>query len=180
MSMIPTALTIRRADDHDADALSALKLAAFRETFIDGFAIPYPPADLTLFERDSYGRAKVARELADASHATWVAHTADGRLWAYAHAGPCKLPHAQASTDQGELYQLYALNAAQGQGVGRALMDAAMDWLDAIMPGPVWLGVWSGNDRAQALYAKRGFVKVGDYGFSVGNWTDEEYIYRKD
>lgn len=178
--MTVPSITIRRALPGDAAALSTLKMAAFRETFIDGFAVPYPPADLALFETDSYGVATVETELADATHATWVAQGNDGRLLAYAHVGPCKLPHPQASADQGELYQLYALNAAQGQGVGRALMDVALDWLNANMPGPVWLGVWSGNERAQAVYGKRGFAKVGGYGFRVGSWTDKEYIFRKD
>ncbi len=172
-------LTIRSAVPSDAAALSVLKLTAFRQTFLDDFAVPYPPADLALFEQESYGVDRVAAELADLRHATWVAETADGRLQAYAHVGPCKLPHPEASPDQGELYQLYALAAAQGQGIGRALMDVALDWLAQAMPGPVWLGVWSGNERAQAVYAKRGFVKVGDYGFRVGAWTDAEYIYRR-
>ena len=174
-----TPFSIRLAQPADVVALAALKLAAFRETFLDGFAIPYPPADLALFEADSYGVATVARELADPSHATWVAGAADGRLLAYAHVGPCKLPHPDASAEHGELYQLYALNAAQGQGVGRALMDVALDWLAANRPGPLWLGVWSGNERAQAVYARRGFVKVGGYGFPVGAWTDREYIFRR-
>ncbi|KQN04764.1 acetyltransferase [Sphingobium sp. Leaf26] len=172
-------LTIRSAVPSDAAVLSVLKLTAFRQTFLDDFAVPYPPADLAVFEQDSYGVERVAAELADPSHATWVAETADGQMLAYAHVGPCKLPHPDASADQGELYQLYALYAAQGQGIGRALMDVALDWLAAEMPGPVWLGVWSGNERAQAVYAKRDFVKVGDYGFRVGAWTDEEYIYRR-
>lgn len=172
-------LTIRRAEPADAAALSALKLAAFRETFLHGFAIPYPPADLARFEAESYGEGTVARELAAPDHATWVAQARDGRLLAYAHAGPCKLPHPQASAAQGELYQLYALNAAQGRGVGRALMEAAQGWMAQAFPGPQWLGVWSGNARAQAFYAKRGFEKVGDYGFKVGDWTDAEFIYRR-
>ena len=176
--MAPHNFTVRTAHPGDVAALSALKLAAFRETFIDGFAVPYPPADLARFEAESYGPAKIAAELADPTHATWVAEDA-GRLLAYAHVGPCKLPHPQASADQGELYQLYALNAAQGMGVGRALMDAALAWLASAMPGPVWLGVWSGNARAQAVYAKRGFEKVGEYGFPVGDWTDHEYIFRR-
>ncbi|MDI1297027.1 MAG: GNAT family N-acetyltransferase [bacterium] len=170
---------IRPAVPDDAAALSNLKLTAFRETFLDGFAIPYPSADLARFEAETYGLDRVMRELADPAHATWVAGADDGRLLAYAHVGPCTLPHPQASAQQGEIYQLYALNAAQGQGVGRALMDVALDWLAATMPGPVWLGVWSGNERAQAVYARRGFEKVGDYGFRVGGWTDQEYIYRR-
>ncbi|MDO7833862.1 GNAT family N-acetyltransferase [Sphingobium sp. HBC34] len=177
--MAVSSFSLRRAQPDDAAALSQLKLAAFRETFLDGFAIPYPPADLALFERDTYGLASVRAELADPSHATWVAQADDGRLIAYAHVGPCKLPHPDASPEQGELYQLYALNMAQGMGVGRALMDAAFAWLDDSMPGPLWLGVWSGNHRAQAVYAGRGFVKVGDYGFRVGDWTDAEYILRR-
>jgi ribosomal protein S18 acetylase RimI-like enzyme len=176
--MAPQSFAVRPAVPGDAAPLSVLKLAAFRETFIDGFAVPYPPADLARFEEESYGLAKIAAELADPTHATWVAEDG-GRLLAYAHVGPCKLPHPQASADQGELYQLYALNAAQGMGVGRALMDAALDWLAEAMPGPVWLGVWSGNDRAQAVYAKRGFEKVGEYGFPVGDWTDHEFIFRR-
>lgn len=169
---------LRLAGPQDAPSLAALKLAAFRETFLDGFKMPYPPADLARFERDSYGIDTVAAELADPTHRTWVAQ-ADGCPIAYAHVGPCKLPHPDASAAQGELYQLYALNAAQGMGVGRALMDAALDWLGEAYPGPIWLGVWSGNARAQAVYAKRGFVKVGEYGFPVGDWTDHEYIYRR-
>lgn len=169
---------IRPATVQDVAPLAALKLVAFRETFLDGFGVPYPPADLARFEAESYGEKRIAAELTDPSHMTWVAE-ADGRLLAYAHVGPCKLPHAEASAAQGELYQLYALNAAQGRGVGRALMDAALAWLADAYPGPVWLGVWSGNARAQAVYAKRGFEKVGEYGFPVGDWTDHEYIYRR-
>lgn len=170
---------IRIATTQDAAPLAALKLAAFRETFIDGFAVPYPAADLARFEAESYGVAKVAAELMDPTHATWVAVDEGGAPVAYAHVGPCKLPHPEASAAQGELYQLYALNAAQGRGVGRALMDVSLDWLAENMPGPVWLGVWSGNARAQAVYAKRGFEKVGEYGFPVGEWTDHEFIFRR-
>lgn len=171
---------IRVATPADAVPLAALKLAAFRETFIEGFAIPYPAEDLRQFERSSYAPEAVAAELADPAHCTWVALDADGKMLAYAHAGPCKLPHSNVAAGQGELYQLYALAAAQGCGVGAGLMSVAINWLTTTMPGPVWLGVWSGNNRAQAFYARWGFVKVGEYGFRVGSWTDHEHIYRRD
>jgi diamine N-acetyltransferase len=171
---------IRTALPADTTALAALKLAAFRETFLDGFGIPYPPADLARFEEESYGPAKVAVELADPRHATWVAEAADGTLVAYAHTGPSKLPHPDVHGGSGELYQLYLLGSAQGVGLGKALMALAMDWLEENYPGPVWLGVWSGNDRAQRFYAAQGFQKVGDYHFMVGDHADAEYIMRRD
>lgn len=173
-------MTIRPARSEDVEALARLKLETFRETFVDdGFRIPYPPADLALFEEQAYSAAAVAKELADPALATWVAER-DGALLAYAKVGPCHLPHPEADSAQGELYQLYVRNCAQGLGLGRALLDVALDHLATHRPGPVWLGVWSGNLKAQSVYEKRGFAKVGEYRFAVGSWFDEEFIFRKD
>ncbi|TVV71062.1 GNAT family N-acetyltransferase [Sphingomonas solaris] len=172
--------TIRPAIPADAAALARLKLETFRATFLaDGFAIPYPPADLARFEQASYSVETVAREIADPAHATWIGEVA-GAMAGYAHVGPCKLPHPDVAGGAGELYQLYVAKAAQGSGLGRRLLDTALDHLAATRPGPVWLGVWSGNERAQAIYAARGFANVGGYRFPVGDWHDDEFIFRRD
>lgn len=170
---------IRPATPNDAEALAELKLTTFRETFLDGFAIPYPPDDLAAFEANSYAPAMVSAELADVGRATWVAED-DGVLLAYAQVGPSKLPHPDVASGAGELYQLYARNAAQGLRLGRTLLTLALDHLAVARPGPIWLGVWSGNLKAQAVYAARGFAKVGEYRFPVGSWYDEEFIFRRD
>lgn len=172
--------TIRPARPRDTAALARLKLATFRETFIDGFAIPYPPGELALFEEASYAPAVVAGELGDAAKATWVAEDG-GRMLGYAQVGRCKLPHRDVRAGAGELYQLYILNEAQGVGLGRALLAKAMAELAVRHPGPVWLGVWSGNLAAQRFYARHGFAKAGEYRFPVGReWHDDEFIFRKD
>jgi ribosomal protein S18 acetylase RimI-like enzyme len=169
---------LRNARPEDAESVAALKLATFRETFVDSFTIPYPPDDLAAFEAATYAPAQVAAELADPEHATWIAET-DGRMIGYAHVGPCKLPHPEVSPGAGELYQLYVRGEAQGLGFGGRLLTVALNHLARTRPGPVWLGVWSGNLHAQAVYAAHGFVKVGEYGFPVGKWRDEEYIFRR-
>lgn len=172
-------IILRPAVPADAPALAALKLACFRETFLEDFAIPYPPADLALFVAQTYGEGPVAAELADPAHASWVCADETGRLLAYAHAGPCKLPHPEVHERSGELYQLYVRRAAQGTGLGRRLLQVSLDWLERTYPGPLWLGVWSGNDRAQAVYGALGFRKAGDYSFMVGAHRDAEYIFRR-
>lgn len=169
---------LRAATVDDRDALAALKLATYRQTFIEGFGIPYPPADLEVFEAEAYGPATIERELADPSRATWVA-VEDGRLLGYAQAGPCKLPHPDVREADGELYQLYVERDAQGLGLGGRLLAVAMAHLEREHPGPLWLGVWSGNLRAQAIYGRLGFRKVGEYRFQVGSWFDDEFIFRR-
>lgn len=171
---------LRDARMDEAEELAALKLETFRESFVEGgFAIPYPPVDLAMFEAASYSAAKVADELADPEHQTWIVKAADHML-GYAHVGPCKLPHPEVVPGAAELYQIYVRGEAQGLGIGRQLLAHALDHLERTRPGPVWLGVWSGNLRAQSLYAAWGFAKVGEYRFPVGSWEDEEFIFRRD
>lgn len=172
---------IRLARPDDRAALSRLKLETFRETFVEEFAIPYPPDDLAVFEEQAYGEATIAAELANPELTVWVAEDADtGALVGYAKVGPCHLPHPEARPEHGELYQLYVRRSAQGTGLGARLLTTALDHLAATRPGPLWLGVWSGNHRAQAVYGKRGFHMVGEYRFPVGAWLDVDYIFRRD
>ena len=42
-----------------------------------------------------------------------------------------------------------------------------------------WIGVWSGNLRAQNIYRSYGFEKVGDYIYPVGEVLDVEFILKK-
>lgn len=171
---------VRRAEPGDAAALAKLKKRTFRETFVEGvLAVPYSAGNLALFEEQAYSEAAVAAELAGPHRAQWVAQDEAGGLVAYAHAGPCKLPHREADVRQGELYQLYVAESWQGHGLGRALMDRALDWLARVMPGPVWIGVFSENRKAQSVYAARGFRKVGEYEFRVGDHRDREFILRR-
>jgi ribosomal protein S18 acetylase RimI-like enzyme len=178
-------LSIREALPADAAALAELKLATFRETFLDDFGIPYPPHDLALFEADTYGLARVIAELADPSHRIWVVEAPEGgRLLAYAHVGPCKLPHPDLVEGEMELYQLYLRGEVQGAGLGKALLEQALAFM--AQPngekgrGRIWIGVWSGNERALALYRARGFDVVGEYQFAVGAWLDDELILCRD
>ena len=57
-------------------------------------------------------------------------------------------------------------------------MDIAISWLDARFDH-LYVGVYSENFRAQELYRRYGFEKVGEYRFMVGNHADLEWIMRR-
>ena len=168
---------MRRAALADAKTLTDVGHKTFCETFLEGFAIPYPPEDLTVFLATNYAQAAFERKLSDPRQATWIVER-DGIALAYANAGPCGLPHPDVGPGHMELNRLYVLHAAQGLGLGRRLLETALGWMEAQGPGPLWLGVWSGNLKAQSLYARHGFTKVGEYEFPVGAWRDHEFIFR--
>ena len=180
MRRAPSDVLIRQPRIEDAEALSALGRQTFIDTFVaeDGFAIPYPAEDLEAYLESSFGVAATARKLAEPGAEWWVAER-NGSLLAFANAGPNGLPHPDADDTQMELRRLYVDKAAQGLGLGTKLLTLALDWMQTNTSGPLWIGVWSGNLKAQKLYAAHGFEKAGEYQFPVGRWLDDEFILRR-
>ena len=70
----------------------------------------------------------------------------------------------------GGIFALYVLKEYRGQGVGRQLMDAALEKLKGY--GKVCLWVLKENERAIAFYRKCGFVPDGEekYEEGIGAW----------
>ena len=173
-----TETLIRPARLEDAEPLGALGRQTFVDTFVTGFGIPYPEADLKGFLDASFDPEPTRKKLAEPRCAWWVAER-DGELLAFANAGPNGLPHPEACPEHMELRRLYVSRAAQGLGLGTKLLNLSLDWMEANTQGPLWIGVWSGNEKAQRLYAAYGFEKAGEYEYPVGAWRDHEFILRR-
>lgn len=171
-------IVLRAALPEDAETLAALGWATFAATFVEGFAIPYAAEDLPGFREREYAPAVYARFLSDPASRVWIAERG-GEAVAYAYAGAADLPHADRRAGDGELKRLYVRSDTQGLGLGRRLLEAALGWLDPDRARTVWIGVWSGNLKAQRLYEAYGFTKVGEYGFPVGRVVDREFILRR-
>jgi ribosomal protein S18 acetylase RimI-like enzyme len=170
--------TIREATLDDAPLLATLGARTFRETFVEDFAMPYSPGDVEVFLSKTYAEEALRRYLRDPAHRHYLA-THEERPVGFALAGPNGLPHPASREGDGELKRIYVVRDAQALGIGRALFDATIGWLESSGPRRVWIGVWSGNERAQRFYSRRGFVKVGEYRFRVGDTLDHEFILRR-
>ena len=169
---------IRPARAEDAAPLAELSRRTFVDTFVDGFGIPYPADDLAAYFETKLTPEALTQALDEPGGAWWVAER-DGALLAFANAGPNGLPHPDARASHMELRRLYVDKTAQGLGLGTKLLAIALDWMEAHTDGPLWIGVWSGNLKAQKLYAAHGFEKAGEYQFPVGSWLDDEFILRR-
>lgn len=171
---------IRPAVEADVPALAALGRQTFIDTFVarDGFAIPYPADDLAAYLEEAFSARAIGEKLKEPGAAWWVVER-DGELLAFANTGPNGLPHPEARSSHAELRRLYVSKAAQGLGLGTKLLAVALDWMEAHTDGPLWIGVWSGNLKAQKLYRAYGFEKAGEYQYPVGRWLDDEVIMRR-
>lgn len=169
---------IRPATPADAEALSALGTQTFLDTFVHGFGIPYPADDLAAFLESSLSVRATRVHLENPAQAWWMAER-DGQALAFAQVGPNSLPHPDARDTHAELKRLYVAKDAQGLGLGTRLLARSLEWMEGNTTGPLWIGVWSGNLKAQKLYAAQGFEKAGEYEYPVGGWRDHEFILRR-
>lgn len=96
--------------------------------------------------------------LAARASTTWVARDDDGRVQAFLSHGPCRDPNAPP--DRGEIWALYARPDRWGRGMGRALMDCALQTLQAQGCRSVSLWVLRGNQRGCRFYRAAGFAEV--------------------
>ena len=165
-------ITYRDAVPDDAVALDAMATAVWMETF--GHSAP--PADIATYLGQAYGpEGKLIADLCAGAARFRLAIEGD-RIVGYAKINAPWLPDAEPGAMQ--LSQIYVAYDQHGSGVGKALLDWAIDAAREADAVALLLTVWENNHRAFRFYQKNSFVHVGDYAFPVGEQIDTDHIMR--
>lgn len=175
MTASDAAPLIRRAAAGDADALALVGAA----TFLDTFAGVLDGADIVAHCRKQHSAEAYAQALADPAVALWLAETAGAAPVGFAMLTPPHLPDLPPQQQRAgdlELKRIYLLSRFHGGGTGRRLMQHAIDEARARGAGRLLLGVYAGNARALAFYARCGYAQVGERRFQVGANTYHDAI----
>jgi ribosomal protein S18 acetylase RimI-like enzyme len=75
---------------------------------------------------------------------------------------PAGMSFARVSDGQLQIFGMWVAPEARGQGLGRALLDAAFLWGKVRGAASARLAVTIGNDAGEYLYAKAGFEPTGE------------------
>ncbi|WP_084419252.1 GNAT family N-acetyltransferase [Henriciella litoralis] len=167
---------VRDATRADIAALAALS----EKTFTDKFGHIYSEADLNTFIDEAHSPA-FYEDLFEkgADYLIRVAETEEGALAAYLVCSPLSLPAVNPDPSAVELKRLYVDAPLQGRGLGSHFMDEAFIWAAARGAREMYLSVFSENEGAYRLYLRRGFEKVDEFFFPVGEHRDLEFLLRK-
>ncbi len=142
-------VAIRPATPEDAAAVAAVYVRSWRAAYAQLL-----PTEV-LASLDGADWARRFRDRRDPARSTLLAFT-PGRVVGVVMAGPDRQDPQFA-----EIYAIYVLPELQGQGVGAALLDAAIAQLDAVS---VRLWCAEANNRSRRFYERRGFVLDGATG----------------
>lgn len=78
-----------------------------------------------------------------------------------------------------EIERIYIKNKFQKYGLGKYLLNKAMEIAMERNKKKIWLGVWEKNENAIAFYKKMGFVQTGAHSFYMGDEEQTDYIMTK-
>lgn len=160
MSHIP--ITLRRAQPEEADALAKLHVSVWRETYRE-YAPEQAIRTLDETRRLPYWTKAIA------SGSVWVADAGDEGLGVISF-GPSQ---HDAFGRRAEIKHLYVALNAQGQGVGRRLLEKA---LEQCAPNGVALAVVRQNTGARRFYARLGGVECGAFTDPGPLWRSENIV----
>lgn len=104
----------------------------------------------------------------------FVAEDAPGQVVGFACAGPEREGDPQYT---GEVYAIYLLHAAQGKGMGRALMRATAQWLLAHGYPALLVWVLATNGPARRFYEAVGGQYVREKDIEIGGAALVEVAY---
>lgn len=157
--------------DAAADDLEAMR-AIYAEQVLTGTAS---------FELVPPEAAEFARRWAAVRDAglPWIVAEQAGEVAGYAYAGPYRPRPAYRFTVEDSVY---VAPAAQGRGLGRALLAATIERAEAAGCRQMVAVVGdSGNRGSVALHEALGFRRVGTFqnvGFKFGRWLDTALLQR--
>jgi ribosomal protein S18 acetylase RimI-like enzyme len=78
-----------------------------------------------------------------------------------------------------EIERIYIKNKFQKHGLGKYLLNKAMEIAMNLNKKKIWLGVWEKNENAIAFYKKMGFVQTGAHSFYMGDEEQMDFIMNK-
>ncbi|MCP2034497.1 ribosomal protein S18 acetylase RimI-like enzyme [Planomicrobium sp. HSC-17F08] len=161
-------MTIKKCTLDDVVELQAVSKETFTETFQEQNSLEH----LNAYLERAYNLEQLKRELANpSSHFYFVLY--DQQVAGYLKINTGDAQSEEMGEESLEVERIYVKKAFQKHGLGKQLLNKAMEMALELNKSKIWLGVWEENDNAIAFYQKKGFVQTGAHSFFMG---DDEQI----
>jgi ribosomal protein S18 acetylase RimI-like enzyme len=174
VTTISSPIQIRKATR--ADLLQLVEIA--RKSFLEAFTANNKLENVMAYLNEAFTETQFEKELANPNSTFFIALSQDEII------GYTKVNLVPAQTDihdpeSLEIARLYLLKDYIGLGLGKKLLELAVDFARQSNKKYIWLGVWEHNPRAINFYERNGFKKFSSHPFPFGDEIQTDWLMKR-
>ncbi|TWT06383.1 GNAT family N-acetyltransferase [Planococcus sp. CPCC 101016] len=167
-------IMMKKCTLEDVSNLQTISTETFRETFQEQNS----PEHLNAYLERAYNLDQLIQEIANPSSQFYLVYL-DEELAGYLKVNTDEAQSETMDDDSLEVERIYVKKKFQKHGLGKHLMNKAMEIALEQQKKKIWLGVWEDNENAIAFYQKKGFVQTGSHSFFMGDDEQVDLIMTK-
>lgn len=167
-------INIKKCNFEDLGLLQEISVETFNETFKNQNS----PENMKAYLEKAFNLKQLEKELSNISSEFYFVYSNEEI------AGYLKLNTNDAQTeimgnDSLEIERIYIRKKFHKQGLGKYLINKAIEIAIERNKEKIWLGVWEKNESAITFYKKMDFVHTGAHSFYMGDEEQIDFIMTK-
>jgi diamine N-acetyltransferase len=148
------------------------------ETFSETFKNQNTAENMNAYLEKAFNLQQLEKELSNPSSQFFFIYLSN-ELAGYLKINLNDAQSEEMSDEYLEIERIYIKSHFHYLGLGKSLLNKAMDIAMEFSKKKIWLGVWEKNENAIAFYKKLGFVQTGSHFFYMGDEEQMDIIMTK-
>ncbi|WML27170.1 GNAT family N-acetyltransferase [Neobacillus sp. OS1-33] len=158
----------------DSRKLQEISYETFNETFKDQNS----PENMIAYLERAFNLNQLEKELSIISSQFFFVYF-NNEVAGYLKVNTKDAQSEEMGEESLEIERIYIKNKFQKHGLGKYLLNKALEIAMELNKTKIWLGVWEKNENAIAFYKKMGFVQTGVHSFYMGDEEQIDFIMTK-
>ena len=167
-------INIKKCTLEDSRKLQEISYETFNETFKDQNS----PENMNAYLERAFNLKQLEKELSNISSQFFFVYF-NNEVAGYLKVNINDAQSEEMGNESLEIERIYIKNKFQKHGLGKYLLNKAMEIAMERNKKKIWLGVWEKNENAIAFYKKMGFVQTGAHSFYMGDEEQMDFIMTK-
>ncbi|MGS2778702.1 GNAT family N-acetyltransferase [Robertmurraya sp. GLU-23] len=167
-------INIKKCTLEDSHQLQEISYETFNETFKDQNS----PENMKAYLESAFNLNQLEKELSNNSSEFFFVYF-ENEVAGYLKINTNDAQSEEMGDESLEIERIYIKNKFQKHGLGKYLLNQAIEMAMQRQKKNLWLGVWEKNENAIAFYQKMGFVQTGAHSFTMGDEEQKDFIMTK-
>ena len=167
-------VNIKKCSREDLQRLQDISIETFYDTFKDSNS----PENMKAYLDKAFTSKQLETELSNPSSEFFFVYFNE-ELAGYLKVNRNEGQSEKMGDESLEVERIYIRSEFQRKGLGKILINKAIEIAVSQNKNKIWLGVWEKNENAIHFYKKMGFVESGAHSFFMGDEEQTDLIMAK-